>query len=162
MTIDPRAFSKEKLKPTHPLPMVSRKALKRVKDQLPQPADCRYCGSPVRIATHQEVYIGRSFGNWPYMYLCDGCGAYVGIHEGTDLPLGTLANEELRMSRKTNKRIFIVVIAGEVMKRAEGYKWLAGEMNIPVSECHWGWFDLDRCAQAGEICTAKIIKSMGI
>ena len=32
-------------------------------------------------------------------YLCKDCGAYVGCHNNTQIPLGTLANKELRQLR---------------------------------------------------------------
>lgn len=156
--IDPRAYSTERLEAPHPLPAVGRKALKRVKDRLPRPTACRYCGpeSRVFIASHKEVYGGRSYGSWPYVYLCDGCGAYVGIHEGTDLPIGTLANEDLRRARRDNKKHFNSVMDRFGMGRREAYQWLAGEMEIPVPECHWGWFEVGDCQKAGEICKDKL------
>jgi len=156
--IDPRAYFLEPLEAPHPLRAVGRKALKRVKDRLPKPNTCRYCGpeSRVFIAGHEEIYGGRSYGSWPYVYLCDDCGAYVGIHEGTDLPLGTLANEALRWARRDNKQHFNAVLDETGTKRSEAYQWLADAMGIPVSECHWSWFEVDACKQAGEICKDKL------
>ena len=159
MNIDPRALSGKKLDPPHPLPFVSRRALKRVKNPLPIPETCRYCGpkTPVFIGHHEEVYgYGRSYGDWPYVYLCENCGAYVGLHPATDIPLGTLADAELRQARKENKGAFMALIKGYVMSRTEAYQWLADRLGIPVSECHWGWFDLEQCRRAGEICRAHL------
>lgn len=152
--LDARAFNQEMLEPPHPLPLVSRKALKRVKNPLPVPESCRYCGpkSPVFIGRHAEVYGGRSFGEWPYVYLCESCGAYTGLHPFTDIPVGTLADESLRWARRDNKRHFHTVMDIKGMKRKEAYQWLAGELGIPVSECHWGWFEVDTCQRAGDIC----------
>ena len=163
MSIDPRAYSTERLEAPHPLPAVSRKALKRVKDALPKPSTCRYCGpeSRVYIAGHKAIYAGRTFGSWPYVYLCQGCGAYVGIHEGTDLPLGTLANTELRKARSDNKRDFNDLLLRGGMKRSEAYKWLAGEMGIPASECHWGLFEAEQCEQAAALCRQKTDQLVG-
>ena len=163
MSIDPRAYSTEKLEAPHPLPAVSRRALKRVKDALPIPTSCRYCGpnTPVFTGHHAEVYRGRSYGDWPYVYLCEICNAYVGIHKGTDLPLGTLADEALRKSRKANKQRFNFFLEVGGMKRSEAYKWLAGEMGIPDSECHWGLFEADQCEQAAALCRQKTDQLVG-
>jgi len=158
MNIDPRAFSEDKLQPPWNLPFVSRKALKRVKNPLPIPESCRYCGprTPVFIGSHEEIYNGRSYGDWPYVCLCDNCEAYVGLHPFTDIPLGTLADADLREARKKNKSIFQNVLKRSLMSRNEGYQWLADEMEIPVEHCHWGWFEIQDCKKAGAICRAKM------
>lgn len=160
--IDPRAFSEEKIEPSHPLPFVSRRALKRVTNPLPIPETCRYCGprTPVFLGHHEEVYgHGRSYGDWPYVYLCENCGAYVGVHANTDLPLGTLADKQLRESRKVNKRAFqslLSIMAMDGVNRTQVYEWLAEKMEIPASECHWGWFEFEQCEVAGYWCAQKI------
>ncbi len=159
MTVDPRAYSDEKLEPPHPLPFVSRKALKRVKSPMPIPETCRYCGpkTQVFIGHHEEVYgYGRSYGDWPYVYLCENCGAYVGLHPATDLPLGTLANAELRQARKAHKPAFQAMMARLQLSRSEAYRLLADEMGIPIEHCHWGWFEIEDCERAGAICAAKM------
>ena len=107
--LDPRANQREPIEPTYPLPYVSRRAIRRVTAPMPAPEFCRYCRSTVSIRSNAAVYGGREYGAWPYVYLCDSsdCGAYVGIHPHTDIPLGTLADRELRESRKINKGAFL-------------------------------------------------------
>ncbi|MDP4546524.1 zinc-finger-containing protein [Marinobacter sp. MDS2] len=158
MNIDLRAVKTEKIKPPFPLPHVSRKALRRVKNPLPAPKTCRYCGPevPVLIEHHSVVYGGRSYGDWPYVYRCLHCRAYVGLHPHTDLPLGTLADEELRKARKQNKAIFNRLMAQAVLSRSEAYQWLAEAMSIPVGECHWGWFEIEQCELAGQLCEQRL------
>ena len=63
-----------------------------------KPTICRYCGSPVVFTSNAEIY-GREYGDGK-CYLCRNCKAFVGVHPGTDTPLGTLANAELREWRK--------------------------------------------------------------
>lgn len=153
MIVDQRAFKADNIEPPHPLPFVSRKALKRVKNPLPAPESCRYCGpkTPVFLAHHEEVY-GRAYGEWPYLYLCENCGAYVGLHPFTDIPLGTLADADLRQARKANKAKFINLQRAKSWSRSRAYKWLAGQMGIKIEECHWGWFERRECEKAGQIC----------
>jgi hypothetical protein len=157
MSIDQRAFKVDKIEPPHPLPFVSRKALKRVKNPLPAPETCRYCGpnTPVFLGHHDEIY-GRAYGEWPYLYLCENCEAYVGLHPFTDIPLGTLANAELRQARKANKAKFITLQRAKSWSRSRAYQWLADQMGIKVEECHWGWFEIGQCEQAGDICNLEL------
>jgi len=154
-SIDPRAYSETKLEAPHPLPFVSRKALRRVKDRLPAPTDCRYCGMDVELVNHSEIY-GREYGDWPYAYLCRCCWAYVGLHPFTDLPLGTLADRFLRSARKAHKRYFLDLQRKNDWSRKEAYRFLASRMGIPVEDCHWGWFEIEDCEKAGAICRAKM------
>lgn len=151
--IDPRASSEEKLVPP-PLPFVSRKALRRVKEYMTPPNQCRYCGGPVRLINHSEIY-GREYSEWPYLYDCRTCDAYVGLHPQTDLPLGTMADAELRSARKTNKAKFISLMKNRGWDRDKAYSWLALEMGICKGACHWGWFDSDQCVRAGELCEVR-------
>lgn len=134
---------------------IDEKAVARVKDKLPVPETCRYCGSPVELARHEEIYDGRSYGDWPYVYLCQlwSCGARVGLHRKTNIPLGILASQELRQRRTYGKGLFMLCV--EEMfdgDRSRAYAWLAACMGIDVSKCHWGWFDEEQVVQATEIC----------
>lgn len=125
----------------------SRKALKRVRNPLPAPTTCPHCSADVRIATHQEIY-GRDYGEWPWVYLCTGCSAYVGMHPFTNIPLGTLATEEIRNARKRCKIPFERLYKSGGMSRTEAYAALAVALNIPAAECHFGWFDIEMCKRA--------------
>lgn len=150
--IDPRANQPARIIAPHPLPVVSRRALRRVKDALPVPTACNCCGGAVALVENSEIYNGRSFGDWPYAYLCRGCGAYVGLHPFTDLPLGTLADKPLRDARNRCKKPFERIWQGGWLSRSSAYRWLALQLGIPVSECHFGLFDAARCEQARLFC----------
>lgn len=161
MRIDPRADSPIKIElpkdDWYPLPYISRRALRRVKHPLPVPETCHYCGPehPVLLVNNEEIY-GREYGDWPYAYLCPSCESYVGLHPDTDIPLGTLANKQLREARKTNKSIFQSMMLHFGLSRTSAYETLAHELGIPTEECHWAWFDLNRCEKAGQICQMLI------
>ncbi|EMI4895460.1 zinc-finger-containing protein [Pseudomonas aeruginosa] len=151
--IDPRANSPEKLAPPAPLPHVSRGALKRIKHPQPIPIGCPHCGGLVRLVSNRVIY-GREYGDWPYAYACTGtgCGAYVGLHPDTDVPLGTLADKPLRDARNRCKRPFERIWRDKLMTRSQAYAWLAAELQIMPPECHFGLFDVDRCERAKRIC----------
>lgn len=153
---DPRAFSAEKLPTTTPLPYISRRALKRIPDFISPPDACRYCGGAVEIADNSEVY-GKSYGEWPYCYLCRACGAYVGLHPDTDLPLGTMADKSLRQARKSGKNTFYALIKKNNWDRDTAYAWLSDKLGIPKNECHWGMFEADQCERAQRLCNAELI-----
>jgi len=149
--VDPRAKSEIKLVPQAPLPHVSRRALARVKDRLEPPTDCPHCGECVGLVSNAEVY-HREYGEWPYVYLCAGCGAYVGLHPDTDLPLGTLADAATRDARKAAKQPFRMIVQRRFRgDRGAAYLWLAGRMGIEPKACHFGFFDVRQCSQAATL-----------
>ncbi|WP_258257076.1 DUF3268 family zinc-finger domain-containing protein [Pseudomonas chlororaphis] len=122
-----------------------------MKNPLPVPTECRYCAGHVELVNNSTIY-GREFGEWPYAYRCDDCGAYVGLHPSTDIPLGTLATAQLRKDRNLSKDMFHKVKERRGFTRSLAYEWLAGKMGIPVGQCHFGWFDQDECALAMGHC----------
>lgn len=153
---DPRAYSDEKLEAPAPLPHVARRALRRVKNPIPLPEVCQFCGGTPRIVGHEEIYSGRRYGEWPYAVACDFCDAYVGLHPHTDIPLGTLADKATRDARKAGKAAFFALQELRGWSRREAYEWLAGQLEIPVSDCHWGWFDAETAHQAEQVCEQEL------
>ncbi len=116
----------------------------------PIPTACDYCGATVIYTSNAEIY-GKEYGNGR-CYKCTACDSYVGVHDGTRIPLGRLANQELRDLKmqchvlfdpiwKNNKRI----------NREQAYGKLANVLNIPANECHFGWFDKDMLLRCLEI-----------
>lgn len=162
MATDPRAFDENKIDPPEPLPHVSRRALKRVKNPMPAPTECRYCGGCVELVSNAKIYNGREYGEWPYAYLCQDCKAYVGLHPSTDIPLGTLAAPQLRKDRNTAKDAFHRVKEQRGFSRSMAYQWLAGKMGIDVGVCHFGWFDQDECATALALCSQDLESGTGM
>ena len=63
---------------------------------------CDYCGREAEFVDSKIIY-GKSYGK---IYLCRNCMAYVGVHKGTDKPLGRLANAELRNWKKAAHAAF--------------------------------------------------------
>ena len=133
---------------------------KRVKDKLPAPTHCHLCRSKVNLVENKAIY-GRNYGDWPYSYLCESkqCGAYVGCHPDTYIPLGTLADKTTREARKKAKDAFNKIwLTDGFMSRKKSYKKLAELMGIPSKECHFGWFDYDMCEKAYGICNQQLDK----
>lgn len=60
---------------------------------------CPYCGGTAILRDASFVYGTHSHGG--QVYVCShypSCNSYVGVHPGTKIPKGTLANRELRQS----------------------------------------------------------------
>ena len=57
--------------------------------------NCPYCGKEAKWCDNAERY-GRRYGKSYMCYWCKDCDSYVGCHNNTKKPLGTMANKELR------------------------------------------------------------------
>ena len=113
---------------------------------------CPYCNKRAEYTDSKVVYGGKSYGK---IYLCKDCNAYVGVHKGTDKPLGRLADKELRHWKKEAHAAFDPVWQSGQMKRAAAYKWLAEQMNLTINETHIGMFDVEQCKQVVRICNCE-------
>ena len=75
-----------------------RKKSKKRKGINTAPIRCPYCGSKVIYRSADGIYQDNSRGIM--LYVCSNypeCDAYVRTHTGTRMPVGTMANHELRM-----------------------------------------------------------------
>lgn len=124
-----------------------KRAYRRIHDAVPVPNHCHLCGSAVVAAHHDEVY-GKVRGDWPWVYRCRGCYATVGMHPGTDIPLGYLADQATGQARQKAKRAFKHLYETGYMTRRGAYRWLAARMGLPVSNCHFGYFTKRQCERA--------------
>lgn len=129
----------------------SKKATARVKNPVPVPTECNCCHDKksgcIETIENKEIY-GRNYGDWPWVYRCKTCNAYVGMHPFTNIPLGTLANAPMRQARKACKAPFETLYKTGKMSRSEAYQRLADKLGIPKEECHFGWFDIKQCQKA--------------
>lgn len=78
---------------------------------------------PTEYKNSIEVY-GVDYG---MIYYCPQCGAYVGVHKGTDRAKGRLANAELRRCKIEAHRYFDELYKRGLMRRREAYKWLSDQ-----------------------------------
>lgn len=114
-----------------------------------QPTVCNICGSKVTYVPNARVY-GRSYGSG-WCYLCEGCGAYVGTHKARPrVAMGILADKRMRKLKMECHGLFDRTWATS-SERRERYARLADRMGIPVSECHFGYFDAPMLERALEI-----------
>lgn len=114
---------------------------------------CDYCGKPAHFVDSAIVYHGISYG---MIWYCPDCQAWVGVHRGTNVPLGRLANAQLRDWKRAAHAAFDPLWRGKTpFTRRAAYAWLSGEMNLPPEKTHIGMFDIDQCRKVIEICNNR-------
>ena len=121
---------------------------------------CPYCGNPAAKVTGAELY-----SHWPELakklfWACMPCKAWVGCHPGGDLPLGRLANAELRRAKMDAHAAFDPFWKTGILTRSEAYKWLSKELGIDREQCHIGWFDVEMCRKVVVLCTRKQMEAV--
>lgn len=122
-----------------------------------KPTKCNICGKKTVIYTSNKVIYGKEYGSGK-CYYCTNCGAYVGTHKPRpDEALGLLATKEMRDMKMRCHDLFDAMWRNIENKkeqhkaRNKAYKRLARELNIPVEECHFGWFDMNMLTKAYDI-----------
>ena len=116
---------------------------------------CPYCSKEAEQVTGKSIYPCRKDLYKRIFYCCKDCDAYVGTHKRSSIPLGTLANEELRKMRGKAHCCFDPLWKECHMLRYEAYAWLAEELGIRSTECHIALFDEEMCERAIKVSTNK-------
>ena len=131
----------------------ARKARDKAKrlDKSHGPKECCCCGGKVELKSHKEIY-GRTYNAWPWMYFCLDCEARVGVHPGTYIPLGSLANDEIRKARMAAHKAFDPMWKSKNMARREAYHWLADKLGISPGSCHISWMGTKDCEKIVAVC----------
>lgn len=117
---------------------------------------CPYCNKPSVKVTGKVIYPFRKDLFSKKFYHCSPCDAYVGCHPGTEMPLGRLANAELRQAKMRAHAAFDPYWLTQEMTRSNAYRLLANNLNIPTNECHIGMFDVETCEEVILICTSGL------
>lgn len=88
---------------------------------------CDYCSSTASFKKFDTL--NRRHGS--YGYICDGgCDASVGFHEGDKMPLGSLANSDLRLYRQKNFVLLLQYEKRAKLGRKAAYKNIATAMGL--------------------------------
>ena len=112
---------------------------------------CPYCGSTVEYRSADGIYHDNSNGTM--LYVCSRypeCDSYVRVHAGTKIPVGSLANHELRSLRRTAHHYFDQLYQSGYMSKQVAYQWLADLISAPLSEAHIGHLGEYYCKQVIE------------
>ncbi len=108
-------------------------------------------GSPVVYRSADGIYHDNSKGTM--LYVCSHypeCDAYVRVHAGTNIPVGSLARHELRTLRRTAHHYFDQLYQSGYMSKQDAYQWLADLICAPLSEAHIGYLGEYYCKRVIE------------
>ncbi|EFQ8878640.1 hypothetical protein H0J13_004560 [Salmonella enterica] len=100
------------------------------------PSRCDNCLSNRVEQTQNDRVYGRAYGTWPEIYYCNDCGAYVGCHEKTLIPLGRMADGKTRVLRVKAHAAFDPLWQSGSMSRTKAYLQLSRKLGIDIKDCH--------------------------
>ena len=121
------------------------------------PPICPYCGAASVPATGEDIYPHRRDLFEKKFFWCEPCDAYVGTHNRTNEPFGTLADAYLRKLRSLTHATFDRLWKEEGYDHIEAYLMLAQGMNIPFESCHIAMFNNAQCRRAVDLVNSKEI-----
>lgn len=107
---------------------------------------CPYCGSTAILRSAEGIYHDNSEDT--LLYVCKNypqCDSYVRVHKGTKIPVGTMANHELRTLRRTAHQYFDRLYLSGIMTKQEAYQWLADILGAPLKQAHIGYLGTYYC-----------------
>ena len=115
---------------------------------------CDYCGQPAVFLSNSTVVYHKNYGP---LWRCEPCDAYVTCHPGTTVPLGKLANRELRYARRMAHAAFDVKWRDapkhkRSAARHNAYAWLAAKLKMRVADTHIGLFNIEQCMDVVRLC----------
>jgi len=92
---------------------------------------------------------------WDLIWHCLDCLALVGCHEGTDIPLGRMADAQTREARFNAHKVFDRMWRGRApMTRAEAYTWMATTLGLDPADAHIGMLTADQCEELSKAVLA--------
>lgn len=118
-----------------------------------KPIRCPYCGKTAVL--RKASYVHGANARNGYLYVCAGypaCDSYVGTHDGTIRPKGTLANSELRNKRIRTHRLFDQIWKQGIMSKKDAYRWIQDTFCLNESQAHIGFFADYMCDRLSENC----------
>ena len=123
---------------------------------------CQYCGS--RAFLRPASVLNKSeHGNERFMfYVCaryPACDAYVTAHSRTLMPMGALANRQLRQKRRAAHAVFNQLWLSGRMSKKEAYHWLRDQLGIASEDAHIAKFMDYRCDETIRLCESFMDKS---
>lgn len=98
---------------------------------------CPYCGSHTIYRSADGIY--RENSHHEMLYVCKNypaCDSYVRVQRGTTIPLGTVANRELRELRTKAHWQFDKLYKCGYMSKHDAYQWLGELLCVPAKKAH--------------------------
>lgn len=116
---------------------------------------CPYCHAKATLRPASVVYGPNKRAQGKYLYICDrwpACDAYVSAHDHTHLPMGTLANGDLRHKRILAHRALQHLCKSRHMEKREVYIWLQSKLGLNSQQTHIGQFSDWMCDEVIRLC----------
>ncbi len=116
-----------------------------------KPIKCPYCGGTAILRPASYVYGENALAE--YVYVCQhypACNSYVGVHKGTKIPKGTLADGDLRNLRIKAHHAFDSIWKNNILTKREAYHWLQDKFCLRADQAHIGQFSEYMCRQVIE------------
>lgn len=104
-------------------------------------------------------YIYKDKAREDYLYVCSNypeCNSYVGVHAGTMIPKGSLANGDLRNKRIRTHQIFDKIWKSNIMSRRNAYCWMRDRFGLSSEQAHIGCFSDYMCDALMAECRAVL------
>lgn len=120
---------------------------------------CLECGRLATMTSGARIFRDRPDLANKMFFVC-ACGARVGCHPNSAIPLGRPAGPETRRLRKVAHDLFDPIWRGDRHRggvasghaRIKAYRWLARELDLKVTETHFGNFDSPTLRQVIQLC----------
>ena len=109
---------------------------------------CQYCGRTAVL--RKASYVHKDASDNEYLYVCSGypnCDAYVGVHAGTRLPKGTLADAKLRRKRIETHQVFDAIWKNGILTKKDAYRWMRDTFCLSTAQAHIGHFSHYLCGR---------------
>ncbi len=114
---------------------------------------CPYCKIKAKWVENKVLY-GKNLGKSYMIWVCYSCDVYVGCHNNTKTPLGTMANVLLRKLRiKCHNKLDL--LWNNKRQRIDVYKWIADKMKLPLEKAHISHFNKIQCKKFLKILEAN-------
>jgi len=113
-----------------------------------KPIHCPYCGAKASLRPATVVYGSNTKEMDSYLYVCDRypqCDSYVRAHKRTKLPMGTLADGDLRNKRIQAHKAFDWLWKSGLMTKWQAYKWMQGKLALNDEQAHIAMFSEYMC-----------------
>lgn len=116
---------------------------------------CPYCRAKATLHPANYVF-GKDAKPGSLLYVCDrypACDSYVGAHQKTKLPMGSLADGDLRHKRIEAHKAFDWMWKSGLMTKSQAYKWMQAKLGIRSDYAHIAKFSYYMCDQLIAACS---------
>lgn len=100
---------------------------------------------------------GHNHGTWPWAWMCNSCGASVGCHPDTDIPLGFMASGEVRKLRRVAHSCFDDIWRAGFMSRERAKEWMRESLNLKV-EFHISQIKYTQLLKCIQLCEEYLLQ----